>query len=87
MLELSVTLELDRQALRERAFRVLPGMQSCFFGLAALVFFACLLPQIVAPPVALATGPPEFVLVGTLLLVGCILASTVVAAPFGFIFF
>jgi hypothetical protein len=87
MLELLAQLEFKRQALSRKHIGGLYGTQGNLFGIAALVFFANLLPQIVAPPTAVASAPPEFVVVGALALLGFLCLATVFLAPLGFVFF
>ena len=84
MLEVLVRLEYKRQALRQRLMAGFADLDGCFFGLAALIFFACL-PTIMAPPVAAAAAPPEAVAVGVLIMVGCVMCATIIGAPVGLI--
>ena len=86
MLELLIRLECKRQACRRRLLGHFTNLDRSYFGLAALIFFA-FLPAIVQPALAAAEAPPEAVVVGALILIGCILCATIIAAPIGLVFF
>lgn len=85
MLELLVRLECKRQAFIRRRLVQNFGSGPAYWGIAGLIFFVSLFPMIVAPPVTLATAPPEAVAVGGLILIGFILCATIVLAPLGLV--
>lgn len=81
-----VWLECERQAFIER--KLLPNIgdsSHAYFGIAGLIFFLCLFPMLVAPPVAVAEAPPAAVVVGSLVLVGFVMCATIILAPVGLI--
>lgn len=85
MLQLLIRLECKRQALIRR--RLVQNLSSgpAYWGIAALIFFICLFPMLVAPPVALAEAPPEAVVVGALIFVGFLMCATIIMAPLGLV--
>jgi hypothetical protein len=86
MFELLVRFECRRQAfIRRRLLRNIGDSGHAYFGIAGLIFFLCLFPMLIAPPVAVAAAPPEAVAVGGLILVGFIMCATIVLAPIGLI--
>lgn len=86
MFGLLVWLECKRQALIRRGLpRNIGDSGHAYFGIAGLIFFLCLFPMLVAPPVAVVEAPPAAVAVGTLVLVGFVLCATIILAPIGLI--
>jgi len=86
MFELLVRLECERQAfIRRRLLRNIGDSGHAYFGIAGLIFFLCLFPMLVAPPVALVEAPPAAVAVGALVLMGFVMCATIILLPVGLV--
>ena len=86
MFELLVRFECKRQAfIRSRLLCNIGDSGHTYFGIAGLIFFLCLFPMLIAPPVAVVEAPPAAVAVGTLVLVGFVMCATIILAPIGLI--
>jgi hypothetical protein len=86
MFELLVRFECQRQAfIRRRLLRNIGDSGHAYFGIAGLIFFMCLFPMLIAPPVAVAEAPPAAVAVGALVLTGFVMCATIILAPVGLI--
>jgi len=86
MLELLIRLEYKRRAFRSKLLNSVNHCDRSYFGIAFIMMLMAVFTWLVSP-VAGATGTiPEFVLLGTAVLMGLFCAFTIVLLPAALVF-